>query len=182
MFSFLSIFSFVKGFFSSDNPNSHNNRLNLTIVGVLVVFIAILLGMNYFKSKTITQQKAAAAVSQQQITGVVQANSDLTKAIEKQKQTTTDSVQAVVNTQKEQESLKKKVYSVKKTTTHQIQQIQQDTQAQLSQAKTPEQTQQIKVAEENKISQVQIDSIWQTYCLVSPADTACPDPNSPPSS
>jgi len=181
MFSFLSIFSFIKGFFSSDNPSGHNNRLNLTIVGLLVGFIILLMGMNYFKSKTIDKQKAAANVVQQQITGVVQTNSDLTKTIEKQKQTTTDSVQAVVKVQQEKEGLKKKVASVKKIKKDQIKRITQDTQAQLSQAKTLEQAQQIKVAEQNKISQVQIDSIWQTYCLVSSQSGACANPNPKPS-
>lgn len=182
MFSFLSIFSLIKGFFSSDNPSGHNNRLTLTIVSVLVGFIVLLVGMNYFKSKTIDKQKAAAAVVQQQITGVVQANADLSKTLEKQNQTTTDSVQAVVKVQQEKEGLKKKVDSVKKIKTDQIQRIKQDTQTQLSQANTPEQVQQIKVAEQNKISQVQIDSIWQTYCLVSSQSDACTNPNPKPSS
>lgn len=181
MFSFLSIIGIVKGFFSSDNPSGHNNRLTLTIVSVLVGFIVVLVGMNYFKSKTIEKQKAAASVVQQQISEAVQTNADLTQTLAKQNQTTTDSVQAVVNVQQEKESLKKKVASVKKTKTAQIQQISDDTQTQLSEAKTPEQAQQIKTAEQNKISQVQIDSIWQTYCLVSPQAAPCANPNPEPS-
>jgi len=173
----LSIFSFIKSFFSRSDTQGKSDKLTFYFIIGLVIFIAALLVLNHFKVKQINQLTAKAAVQQQVIQTTVAANHDLAVNVARQQQTTEDSVKIVDEQNTYKDKQRHATNNLIEHKKEKIKTIEETTQKQIVANTTAVQKEEIKKEEQNQISQVQIASIWQAYCSATNQDQ-CPQASS----
>lgn len=166
-------FSFIKGLFSSDNPNTHNNSLSAIFLLLIVGLIGGIFLLNHFKSNQIAQLTQQNAAAQQTISIQTAANKNLNQTIQNQIITNQQAMGVVVAQNSDAEKIKKEYYINKKAKTAQIDKIKKEAQTKIASVTTPAQIDVINTQTENQISQVQIDSIWQSYCVAT-NQSQCP--------